>query len=63
MTVPEVVTEHNMAYLRYLVDSGANNYPGAKYIRRSDGRCIDLAMLSQRTDLHLEIGYTVERHL
>ena len=50
MTIPEVVTEHNKNYLRELVDRGATNWPGAKYIQRSDGRCIDLAMLPNRTD-------------
>jgi DNA-directed RNA polymerase II subunit RPB1 len=50
MTIPEIVTEHNKDYLRYLVEKGANDYPGAKYIKRSDGRCIDLSMLPNRTD-------------
>lgn len=63
MTVPEVVTQQNMYYLRQLVERGAQNWPGAKYIKRLDGRYIDLSMLPNRSDQHLEIGYTVERHL
>lgn len=63
MTVPEVVTDHNIDKLRTLVDRGANNWPGAKYIKRSDGKFIDLAFLPNRTDQHLEKGYTVERHV
>lgn len=63
MTIPEVVTEHNINYLRQLVDRGAYEWPGAKFIKRSDGRLIDLSILQNRTDVHLEIGYTVERHL
>ena len=63
LTVPEIVTEHNMSKLRNLVEKGAHNWPGAKYIKRTDGIYIDLEVLSNRTDAHLDIGYTVERHL
>jgi DNA-directed RNA polymerase II subunit RPB1 len=63
MTVPEVVTNQNIEYLRNLVKEGANNWPGAKFIIRPDGKLIDLSVLHNRTDQHLEIGYTVERHL
>ena len=63
LTVPEVVTEHNMKKLRLLVQRGTHDWPGAKYIKRSDGVYIDLAVLPNRTDAHLDIGYTVERHL
>lgn len=42
---------------------GAYRWPGAKFIKRIDGRLIDLSVLQNRTDAHLEIGYTVERHL
>ena len=38
-------------------------WPGAKYIIRHDDRHIDLSMLRNRSDLHIEIGYRVERHL
>ena len=63
LTVPEIVTTHNYDYLKTLVDRGANDWPGAKYIKRIDGKYIDLAELKNRTDQHLEVGYTVERHL
>jgi len=63
MTIPEIVTPQNMEYLRRLVDEGPNNWPGAKFIKRLDGKLIDLSLLPNRTDQHLEIGYTVERHL
>jgi len=63
LTVPEIVTHHNYEYLKTLVDRGANDWPGAKYIKRIDGRYIDLSVLQNRTDQHLEVGYTVERHL
>jgi len=63
MTIPEVVTEQNINYLRLLVEKGAYDWPGAKFIKRTDGRLIDLSILQNRTDAHLEYGYTVERHL
>ena len=59
LTVPEIVTTHNYDYLKTLVDRGANDWPGAKYIKRIDGKYIDLAELKNRTDQHLEVGYTV----
>jgi DNA-directed RNA polymerase II subunit RPB1 len=52
-----------MDEMRTLVANGPTVWPGAKYILRSDGKMIDLAMLTNRSDAHLEIGYTVERHL
>jgi len=65
MTIPEVVTSRNINKLRILVENGPDNHPGAKFIKRTstDGVLIDLSMLKNRTDQHLEIGYTVERHL
>ena len=45
LTVPEVVTSHNLQHLKMLVDRGANEWPGAKYIKRIDGRYIDLSVL------------------
>ncbi len=50
LTVPEIVTHHNYEYLKTLVDRGANDWPGAKYIKRIDGRYIDLSVLQNRTD-------------
>lgn len=63
MTIPEVVTEQNFQYLTNLVHNGPFTWPGAKFIKRTDGRIIDLSVLQQRTDAHIEFGYTVERHL
>lgn len=63
MTVPESVTEYNIDELRNLVANGPNHWPGAKYIQRLDNQYIDLSVLMNRTDVHLEIGYIVERHL
>lgn len=45
LTVPEIVTSHNLTHLKMLVERGANEWPGAKYIKRIDGRYIDLSVL------------------
>lgn len=63
MTIPETVTQHNIDEMRQLIENGPDVHPGAKYIRRIDGRLIDLSVLLNRTDAHLEYGYVVERHL
>jgi DNA-directed RNA polymerase II subunit RPB1 len=57
------VTPQNIEKLRLLVARGPNTWPGAKYIIRHDGRQIDLSMMANRSDVHLEYGYKVERHL
>jgi len=46
-----------------LVSRGANHYPGAKYIIRDNGDRIDLRFHPKTSDLHLQCGYTVERHM
>eukprot|EP00352_Strombidinopsis_acuminata_P001830 CAMPEP_0176383234 /NCGR_PEP_ID=MMETSP0126-20121128/33334_1 /TAXON_ID=141414 ORGANISM="Strombidinopsis acuminatum, Strain SPMC142" /NCGR_SAMPLE_ID=MMETSP0126 /ASSEMBLY_ACC=CAM_ASM_000229 /LENGTH=211 /DNA_ID=CAMNT_0017748167 /DNA_START=32 /DNA_END=667 /DNA_ORIENTATION=- len=63
LTVPEYVTPQNMHVLRQLVENGPTHWPGAKYIIRSDDKQIDLSYLRMRSDVHLEPGYIVERHL
>ena len=63
MTIPETVTAQNIGKMRQLVQNGPSMWPGAKYIIRHDDRFIDLSMLRNRSDLHIEIGYRVERHL
>ena len=49
--------------LSELVRRGANQYPGAKYIVRDNGDRIDLRFHPKASDLHLQIGYKVERHM
>ncbi|RMC22843.1 hypothetical protein DUI87_00149 [Hirundo rustica rustica] len=53
MTFAEIVTPFN-------IDS---QYPGAKYIIRDNGDRIDLRFHPKPSDLHLQIGYKVERHM
>ena len=66
MTFPETVTPHNIQRLKELVDIGPYPPPGvvgARYITRDDGSRLDLRFLRKESDVHLEYGYKVERHL
>merc|ERR1719340_324806 len=46
-----------------LVRRGNSQYPGAKYIIRDTGERIDLRFHPKSSDLHLQCGYKVERHI
>ncbi|XP_039954795.1 DNA-directed RNA polymerase II subunit RPB1-like [Bactrocera tryoni] len=63
LTYPEVVTPFNIELMQTLVQRGNTQFPGAKYIIRSNGDRIDLRFHPKPSDLHLEFGYKVERHL
>ncbi|VDO79135.1 unnamed protein product [Soboliphyme baturini] len=63
LTFPETVTPFNIEKLQELVNRGDNHYPGAKYIIRDNGTRIDLRYHPKVSDLHLQIGYKVERHM
>lgn len=63
MTFPELVTPFNIDKMHDLVQRGSNQYPGAKYIVRDNGERIDLRFHPKSSDLHLQIGYKVERHM
>lgn len=63
MTFPELVTPFNIERMHDLVARGATHYPGAKYIIRDNGDRIDLRFHPKTTDLHLQCGYVVERHM
>lgn len=49
--------------LQELVRRGPTQYPGAKYIIRDSGERIDLRFHPKPSDLHLQFGYKVERHI
>lgn len=49
--------------MQELVRNGPSEYPGAKYIIREDGTRLDLRFAKKSSDVHLEFGYKVERHL
>ncbi|OQV11983.1 DNA-directed RNA polymerase II subunit RPB1 [Hypsibius exemplaris] len=63
LTFPEIVTPFNIEKLYALVYRGHNQHPGAKYIIRTNGDRIDLRFHPKTSDLHLECGYRVERHV
>ncbi|PWN50403.1 putative RPO21-DNA-directed RNA polymerase II, 215 kd subunit [Violaceomyces palustris] len=62
LTYPERVTPFNRAWLSELVRNGPNEYPGAKYVIRDTGERIDLKY-NRRSDMALQPGWIVERHL
>ena len=65
LTIPEKVTEWNIHELRQLVENGPDQYPGALYIARPDGRRIRLEFVAERKSLadSLQPGFVVERHI
>jgi DNA-directed RNA polymerase subunit A' len=65
LTVPQKVTAWNIGELKQLILNGPENYPGALYVVRPDGRRIRLEFVGERKDVAetLQAGFTVERHL
>lgn len=65
LTIPERVTEYNVAELKKLIINGPDVHPGANYVIRSDGRRIDLRFVKNREAVAdtLEAGFIIERHL
>ena len=64
LTVPEVITSWNMAYLKKFVENGPGKYPGANYIIRPDGKKKKITDETKEASLEeLQPGYIVERHL
>eukprot|EP00096_Caligus_rogercresseyi_P015669 TRINITY_DN813_c1_g1_i1.p1 TRINITY_DN813_c1_g1~~TRINITY_DN813_c1_g1_i1.p1 ORF type:complete len:1950 (-),score=566.84 TRINITY_DN813_c1_g1_i1:630-6479(-) len=63
LTFPEIVTPFNIDKMQELVRRGNSQYPGAKYIIRDTGERIDLRYHPKSSDLHLQCGYKVERHI
>eukprot|EP00003_Mantamonas_plastica_P032114 TRINITY_DN8615_c0_g1_i1.p1 TRINITY_DN8615_c0_g1~~TRINITY_DN8615_c0_g1_i1.p1 ORF type:complete len:388 (+),score=45.03 TRINITY_DN8615_c0_g1_i1:584-1747(+) len=63
LTFPEIVTPFNMQKLEALVRAGPTEHPGARYIIRDDGKRINLAAVRRPEDIHINVGYVVERHI
>jgi DNA-directed RNA polymerase subunit A' len=65
LSVPEKVTEWNIEEVRGLVKNGPEQYPGALYIIRPDGKRIRLEFVVDRDKIAdaVEPGFIVERHL
>ena len=63
VTVSETVTDLNMKKLKELI-SNAENYPGASYVIRPDGKRKKITQdLKEEIINELTVGYKVERHL
>ena len=64
LTVPERVTEWNMAYLKEFIKRGPKEYPGCNYVIRPDGRKKRITDdIKEVTIEELQPGFIVERHL
>ncbi len=65
LSVPEKVTEWNIEEMKRLVINGPDQYPGALYIIRPDGKRIRLEFVVDREKIAeaVELGFVVERHL
>ena len=64
LTVPVTVNSWNSEYLKKFMEKGPNNYPGANYIIRPDGKKKKITEETKEALLEeLEEGYKVERHL
>ena len=65
LTIPERVTPWNLEELRTLIRNGPDQYPGALYIVRPDGRRVRLEFVTERESLAeaLQAGFIVERHI
>jgi DNA-directed RNA polymerase subunit A' len=65
LTIPEKVTAHNLEEMKRLIDNGPDNYPGALYIVRPDGRRVRLEFVTDRKVVAeaIQPGFVVERHL
>ncbi|MDR1991970.1 MAG: DNA-directed RNA polymerase subunit A' [Nitrososphaerota archaeon] len=65
LSVPEKVTAWNIEEMKKLVINGPEQYPGALYIIRPDGKRIRLEFVVDRTKIAeaVELGFIVERHL
>eukprot|EP00759_Apiculatamorpha_spiralis_P048822 PhF_6_TR44131/c0_g1_i3/m.67432/K03006/RPB1, POLR2A; DNA-directed RNA polymerase II subunit RPB1 len=63
LTFPERVTYYNKERLTKMVRNGSMQYPGANYIIQENGERIPLKMRRDRTNIHLNVGAIVERHM
>ncbi|PIN74888.1 DNA-directed RNA polymerase subunit A' [Candidatus Woesearchaeota archaeon CG10_big_fil_rev_8_21_14_0_10_37_12] len=64
LSVPETVNDWNMEYLKKFVQRGPQEYPGANYVVRPDGKKKRITEETKEAALEeLQPGYVVERHL
>ena len=64
ITFPEIVDPYNKEKLEKLLMNGPDQYPGAKYLKKtSEKRTIRLKDINREQDIKLEIGDVLERHM
>jgi DNA-directed RNA polymerase subunit A' len=65
LSMPEMATAWNIEDMRKFIINGPEQYPGALYIVRPDGKRVRLEFVTDRTKIAeaLEPGFIVERHL
>ena len=64
LTVPERVTEWNIDRLKEFIKRGPENYPGANYVTRPDGKKKKITEETKEQLIEeLDEGFIVERHL
>ena len=64
LSVPEKVTEWNMAYLKKFIENGSDEYPGSNYVVRPDGKRKRITNEVREQILEeIQPGFVVERHL
>jgi len=64
LSVPEMVTEWNLAFLKKFVENGNTKYPGCNYIIRPDGKKKKITEETKEASLEeIQPGYVIERHL
>jgi len=64
LSIPERVTEWNIEYLKEFIERGHENYPGANYIIRPDGKRKRITDETKEQLLEeIQPGFIVERHI
>src|SRR3989441_1400017 len=65
LTIPEKTTATNIEEMKRLIENGPDNYPGALYIVRPDGRRVRLEFVTDRKVVAeaIQPGFVIERHL
>ncbi|MCW4016612.1 MAG: DNA-directed RNA polymerase subunit A' [Candidatus Bathyarchaeota archaeon] len=65
LSMPEKVTVWNIEEMRQLIINGPEQFPGALYVVRPDGKRVRLEFVVEREKVaeSLETGFIVERHL
>ncbi len=65
LSIPEKVTQWNLSKVKGFIENGPDNYPGALYVLRPDGKRIRLEFVVDKEKIAeaVEPGFVVERHL